>query len=210
MPQRQATHSSLCCVAVTGHTQLPLLRCSDSPTLILHVVHTEASAFSDGRELCCRYLYTELSDPSFGDRASAVLGRFREADPGSEAMAGLAIQGQMMAQLSYIVDQLKASHRLALRLVVHFVVVYQAWCYRLGLRLSFTGSVLQACGTFIVVYQAWCYRLGLRLGVTGLVSGLDLQARSYRLVVLLLWDVKLGTTGLVLTGLCVVGNAAIT
>ncbi len=36
------------------------------------------------------------------------MGRFREADPGSEAMAALAIQGQMMAQLSYIVDQLKA------------------------------------------------------------------------------------------------------
>ncbi len=58
--------------------------------------------------LWCRYLYTELSDPSFGDRASAILGRLREADPGSEAMAALAIQGQMMAQLSYIVDQLKA------------------------------------------------------------------------------------------------------
>lgn len=56
----------------------------------------------------CRYLYTELSDASFGDRASAILGRFRDADPGSEAMQGLAIQGQMMAQLSYIVDQLKA------------------------------------------------------------------------------------------------------
>ncbi|KAL3157710.1 hypothetical protein ABBQ32_012142 [Trebouxia sp. C0010 RCD-2024] len=54
------------------------------------------------------YLYTELSDASFGDRASAILGRFREADPSSEAMQGLAVQGQMMAQLSYIVDQLKA------------------------------------------------------------------------------------------------------
>lgn len=54
------------------------------------------------------YLYTELSDPSFGDRASAILGRLREADPGSEAMAALALQGQMMAQLSYIVDQLKS------------------------------------------------------------------------------------------------------
>lgn len=58
----------------------------------------------------CRYLYTELSDASFGDRASAVLGRFRDADPSSEAMQTLAIQGQMMAQLSYIVDQLKARY----------------------------------------------------------------------------------------------------
>lgn len=56
----------------------------------------------------CRYLYTELSDASFGDRASAILGRFRDADPTSEAMQALAVQGQMMAQLSYIVDQLKA------------------------------------------------------------------------------------------------------
>ena len=58
----------------------------------------------------CRYLYTELSDASFGDRASAILGRFRDADPSSEAMQALAIQGQMMAQLSYIVDQLKARY----------------------------------------------------------------------------------------------------
>ena len=56
-----------------------------------------------------RYLYTELSDPSFGDRASAILGRFREGNPNSEAMAAVALQGQMMAQLSYIVDQLKVS-----------------------------------------------------------------------------------------------------
>ena len=56
-----------------------------------------------------RYLYTELSEASFGDRASAILTRFREADPTSTAMAGIAIQGQMMAQLSYIVDQLKVT-----------------------------------------------------------------------------------------------------
>lgn len=54
-----------------------------------------------------RYLYTELSEASFGDRASAILTRFREADPTSKAMAGIALQGQMMAQLSYIADQLK-------------------------------------------------------------------------------------------------------
>ena len=58
----------------------------------------------------CRYLYTELSDASFGDRASAILARLRDADPSSEAMQALAIQGQMMAQLSYIVDQLKARY----------------------------------------------------------------------------------------------------
>lgn len=53
------------------------------------------------------YLYTELSEASFGDRASAILTRFREAAPSSKTMAGIAVQGQMMAQLSYIVDQLK-------------------------------------------------------------------------------------------------------
>ena len=131
------------------HTELPLLyqsdrphKCwplpcwSDRPILVLHGVYTTISAFSDGRAVLYRYLYTELSDPSFGDRASAVLGRFREADPASEAMAGLAIQGQMMAQLSYIVDQLKASHRL-------------------GHRLGLTGLWYVCCGISGLVLQAW-------------------------------------------------------
>ena len=128
--------SSLCCAGVTGRTKLPLPYPNDRPILVLHGVYTAISTLSDNRSVLYRYLYTELSDPSFGDRASAVLGRFREADPASEAMAGLAIQGQMMAQLSYITDQLKASH-----------------------RLGHTGLVLQACGTLVMVSQAWYYSL---------------------------------------------------
>lgn len=87
----------------------------------------------------CRYLYTELSDASFGDRASAILGRFRDADPTSEAMQALAVQGQMMAQLSYIVDQLKARHTpmAVLLLSLLWLLLLLQWCqYACSSRLG--------------------------------------------------------------------------
>jgi len=53
-----------------------------------------------------RYLYTELGDPTFGQRALYVLGKFNDAKPSGEP-SSIPDQILLMARLRHMVSELK-------------------------------------------------------------------------------------------------------
>ena len=53
-----------------------------------------------------RYLYTELGDNSFGQRALYVLGKFNDAKPSAE-QSSIPDQILLMARLRHMVSELK-------------------------------------------------------------------------------------------------------